>query len=259
MTQQASSEGVLHDLVNYFQAGNVHIDNRSTGTLKYQVQDLVSIREHILPHFEKYPLQTSKALDYKDWNKAMDLLTNKCHHQIEGKRLLFDIKESMNNARPKVERWNYLNDLRDTMKLQANWVQGFIDGEGSFQFRLAEQISRNSTYIAANPTLEIAQSNHDVVILEALKEFLESGYVKPKFDTTSMSDTLTSRSVSRYVTNNERKVTAFLDNYPLRTLKQFDYEDWKKLIEMKKEGLHQTESGREMMKSIKSIMNSYRK
>jgi hypothetical protein len=91
----------------------------------------------------------------------------------------------MNNARPKADRWNYLNDparpgrAGDIIKLHPNWVQGFIDGEGSFQFRLADQISRNSHYIAANPTLEIAQSNHDVVILEAIKSFLESGYVKP--------------------------------------------------------------------------------
>ena len=257
VTQLASSEEVLHDLVDYFKVGNVHIDNRSTGTLKYQVQDLVSIRERILPHFEEYPLQTSKALDYKDWSKAVDLLTNKWHYQTEGKQLLFDIKQSMNNARPKAERWNYLNDLRDIIKLHR--VQGFIDGEGSFQFRLAEQISRNSKYIAANPTLEIAQSNHDVVILEAIKNFLESGYVKPKFDTTSISETLDSRSVSRYVTNNEGKVTAFLDSYPLKTLKQLDYLDWKKLIEMKKEGLHKTEDGRETMETIKSTMNRYRK
>lgn len=98
VTQLASSEGVLHDLVDYFKGGKVHIDNRSTGTLKYQVQDLVSIRERILPHFQEYPLQTSKALDYKDWSKTVDLLTNKSHYQP--KQLLFDIKESMNNARP---------------------------------------------------------------------------------------------------------------------------------------------------------------
>jgi hypothetical protein len=81
VTQLTSSEEVLHDLVDYFKTGKVHIDNRSTGTLKYQVQDLVSIRERILPHFQEYPLQTSKALDYKDWSKAVDLLTNKWHYQ----------------------------------------------------------------------------------------------------------------------------------------------------------------------------------
>jgi hypothetical protein len=43
-----------------------------------------------------------------------------------------------------------------------------------------------------------------------------------------MSETLDSRSVSRYVTNNEGKVTAFLDDYPLKTQKQLDYLDWKK-------------------------------
>lgn len=253
VTQLASSEKVLHDMVDYFKTGNVHIDNRSTGTLKYQVQDLVSIRKKILPHFEQYPLQTSKALDYKDWSKAVELLSNKEHYHAEGKQLLFDIKQSMNNARPKVERWEYLNSLRNSFKLQPNWVQGFIDGEGSFQFRLAEQISRNSKYIAANPTLEIAQSNHDIAILEAIKEFLESGYVKPKYDTTSMSETFNSRSVSRYVTNDEGKVTAFLDNYPLKTIKQLDYEDWKKLIDIKKEGLHKTERIRANIKLWKQL------
>lgn len=123
VTQLASSEEVLYDLVDYFKTGKVHIDNRSTGTLKYQVQDLVSIRERILPHFQEYPLQTSKALDYKDWSKTLDLLTNKSHYQIEGKQLLFDIKASMNNARPKVERWNFLNDLRNIIKLHPNWLR----------------------------------------------------------------------------------------------------------------------------------------
>lgn len=130
VTQLASSEEVLHDMVDYFKTGNVHIDNRSTGTLKYQVQDLVSIREKILPHFEQYPLQTSKALDYKDWSKAVDLLSNKEHYHAEGKQLLFDIKESMNNARSKVERWEYLNALRNSFKLHR--VQGFIDDHFNF-------------------------------------------------------------------------------------------------------------------------------
>jgi len=53
------------------------------------------------------------------------------------------------------------------------------------------------------------------------------------------SETLDSRSISRYVTNNEGKITA--DDYPLKTQKQLDYLDWKKLIDMKNEGLHKTE------------------
>lgn len=122
VTQLASSEEVLHDLVDYFKTGKVHIDNRSTGTLKYQVQDLVSIRERILPHFQEYPLQTSKALDYKDWSKAVDLLTNKWHYKSEGKQLLFDIKESINNARPKADRWNYLNDPAGGQVISLSYI-----------------------------------------------------------------------------------------------------------------------------------------
>lgn len=257
VTQQSSSKEVLYDLKNYFKVGKVYKDNFNA--LKYQVQDLASIRSQIIPHFEQYPLQTSKALDFKDWSNIVELLYNKKHYDTEGKNLLFDTKSRINNSRSNVERWEYLSVFHKDIKLHPNWVQGFIDGEGSFQFSLSERISRNSKYIAANPTLEIAQSNHDVIILEAIKNFLESGYVKPKFDSSSITDVLNSRSVSRYVTNDEDKVIAFLDNYPLKTLKRLDYEDWKKLIDIKIKGLHKTEEGRVIMKKIKSIINSYRK
>lgn len=53
VTQLKSSEEVLHGLVDYFGVGKVHIDNASTNTLKYQVQDLLSIKDKILPHFSE--------------------------------------------------------------------------------------------------------------------------------------------------------------------------------------------------------------
>lgn len=167
----------------------------------------------------------------------------------------------MNNNRPKMERWQYINNLKNTSlsNLHPNWMLGFIDGEGSFQFRLAQQVSRNSKYIAANPTLDIAQSNHDVAILEAIKNYLDSRYVKPKFDTNSISETFNSPSVSRFVTNKEDNVINLLDKYPLQTQKKLDYEDWKELIQMKSKGFHKTEEGYKLMENVKSKINSYRK
>lgn len=73
--------------------------------------------------------------------------------------------------------------------------------------------------------MEIAQSSHDVAILEIIKKFLESGYIKPKFDTSSWLETTNSRITSRFVTNDEHKVISFLDQFPLVTTKQLDYLD----------------------------------
>lgn len=116
VTQLQSSEEVLHNMVDYFGVGKVHIDNSSTNTLKYQVQDLVSIKEKILPHFSEYPLQTSKALDYRPFRRVrvFDILSNKQHFTSEGKQQLFDIKNQMNHYRSKAERWKYLHDHKSS-------------------------------------------------------------------------------------------------------------------------------------------------
>ena len=120
-------------------------------------------------------------------------------------------------------------------------------------------MTRQTTYIQANPTIEIAQSNHDVAILEIIKRFLDSGYIKPKFNTSSWLETQNSRSTSRFVTNQEDKVIEFVDKYPLLTTKHLDYLDWKKLISIKDQQLHRTKEGFSSMITIKDSINKGRK
>lgn len=259
VSQNAPNKHVLQDLVEYFGGGKVNIDNAKTNTLKFQVQDLPSIRDKVSSHFDKYPLVTSKRMDYIDWLKAMDIIVEKQHLTQEGKKTILDLKDKMNNSRSKEERWTFLNDIKDLHVPNPNWLVGFIDGEGSFQFEIAKRVTRNTSYVHTNPTLEIAQSNHDVAILRIIKEYLQSGYLKPKFDTASFMETTGSRHTSRFVTNEESKVLSFIDKYPLVTTKQLDFQDWKKLISMKQEKLYKTEEGYSSMRSIKNAINSGRK
>lgn len=259
VSQNAPNKTVLESLVDYFGTGKVNVDKASTNTIKFQVQDLVSIREKVSLHFDKYPLVTSKVLDYNDWQKAMDILVNKEHLTVEGKDSLIEIKNKMNNLRTKQERWEYLNSINNFTVPDPNWLRGFLDGEASFQFQIGERATRNTSYIIANPTMEIAQSNHDVAVLKIIKDHLESGYLKPKFDTSSLEKTMNSRDTSRFVTNDEDKVREFVDKYPLLTSKQLDYLDWKKLIDMKEQNLHKTDEGYSSIMKIKSGMNQGRK
>lgn len=203
----------------------MHIDKASTNTLKFQIQDLSSIQKKVCSHFTNYPLITSKILDFIIWQEAMKIMVNKEHLTLEGKNRLLDLKLKINNSRPKQERWTYLEKINNMDVPHPNWLQGFIDGEACFQFSLSERATRGTTYIQANPTMEIAQSNHDVAILEMIKRFLDSGYIKPKFDTSSWLETHNSRATSRFVTNEEQKVIKFIDEFPLVTTKQFDYLD----------------------------------
>ena len=66
ITKKSHSEGILHDLQEYFGCGNVVIDNRETDTKKYHVTNINNIINIIIPHFETYPCLTSKFLNFKD-------------------------------------------------------------------------------------------------------------------------------------------------------------------------------------------------
>lgn len=259
VTQKDVNESVLQGIIDYFGSGKVHTDNSSTQTLKFQIQDISTIRDKVIPHFEKYPLMSSKRLDYNDWKSVFDILENKEHFTEEGKSRIIEVKEQMNNKRSELSRWKFLMDLKKVNELHPNWLQGFIDGEATFQFEIGDQKNRGNTYFRTNPTLQIAQSNHDVLLLEIIKDHLEGGYIKPKFNTHDFSETINSRDVTRYVNNDEQRVIDFVDKYPLETTKNLDYQDWKKLVEMKNDKIYQTSEGKKEMLDIKLNINRGRK
>ena len=66
VTQKTHSSGVLYELKNFFNCGNVVIDNRETDTNKYHVKNLAFILSKIIPHFDSYPCLTSKNLNFRD-------------------------------------------------------------------------------------------------------------------------------------------------------------------------------------------------
>ena len=108
------------------------------------------------------------------------------------------------------------------------------------------------------PTLEIAQSNHDVLLLNAFIQFFGCGYLKPKYDIYDLDAVKNSRIVNRFIINQHSVVTEFFDKYHLLTRKYLDYLDWKTLIQLKGERAQDTVEGLQKMKDIKAHMNKGR-
>jgi len=184
-------------------------------------------------------------------------MKDKLHLNKEVMRDILLIKNNMNNSRSFEQRWTYLKNS-EPIKLNNEWVQAFVDGEGCFYFGIANAMSRGKPYIALTPTLEIAQSNHDVLILNAIVQFFGCGYIKPKYDIYDVDAVKSSRIVSRFVVNQHSVIISFFDKYPLFTRKYLDYLDWKKLITLKAERVQDTTEGLHKIKGIKSSMNKGR-
>jgi len=254
VTQKEHSKGILLALQKFYGCGNIYLDNKKENAYKYSVNKIEDIVLKIIPHLDKYPLRTSKYLDYLDFREVALKMKDKLHLNKEVRDSILLVKNNMNSLRTFEERWNYFQDSWP-IKLNSEWVQAFVDGEGSFQFGIANAISRGKPYIALTPTLEIAQSNHDVWILKALAEFFGFGYIKPKYDISSMVEAKNSRIVNRFVINQHSVVIEFFDKYPLYTRKYLDYLDWKKLIQLKAERAQDTLEGLQKMRAIKANMN----
>lgn len=210
----------------------------------------------VFPHFDNFPLQGSKYLDYMDFKKAVYLAINAEMPNSNMDKILL-LKSKMNKGRSFEERWNYLSKI--TFKLAPEWIQAFIDGEGSFQCRIADKVNVYSNYIAVNPTLEIAQKSHEIFLLKAIINYLSIGYLKPKYDITSLKECKNSRIVNRAIFNQYSTIINFVDKYPMFTNKSLDYKDWKEIIGLKTKGLCKTEEeGLNHMIKLKLGMNTGR-
>jgi hypothetical protein len=61
-------------------------------------------------YFEKFPLFSSKYLDYKDWKKIVELILENKHYTKQGISLTNSEKNRMNRLRTYFN-WDHLNNL----------------------------------------------------------------------------------------------------------------------------------------------------
>lgn len=255
ITQKNHSQGILYELQKYFKCGRIIIDNRKTETMKFVVTNINDLLTKVIPHFDNYPLITSKCLNYIDFKSAVILMNNKKHFKLEGINELKSIKIKMNKARSFKEKYEFCS--KENSMLKPEWIQGFIDGEGTFQCEiLKNKINLN---INVNFSLQIKQSNHDVIILDLIRIFFERGYLKPKYDIKNITTVINSvRKTTALWIRDTDVICAFINNYPLYTIKRLDYLDWSHLIELKKKNMHYTVDGLKRMQYIKINMNLHR-
>lgn len=261
VVQKDHSSAILYALQAYFNCGTVRIDNRRDRTLKWTVTSQHDINTRVIPHFDKYPLVTSKQLDFLSLKEAIGMTLHKEHTTAEGLAKVLKIKAGMNKGRTFKEKWTYHSNK--AIKLEDWWLAAFIDGEGHFAAELAYRgAPTRNPYYAVVLSLQIAQSSCEIEVLEAIRKFMNARgaktTLKPKYDIKDYDAAAAVRAVNRVWVTQAEVVIDFLDQYQLFTRKALDYADWKRLLEMKRNKHHLTPEGRAEMESIKAGMNQGR-
>jgi hypothetical protein len=133
------------------------------------------------------------------------------------------------------------------MKLDAQWITGFVDGEGCFHIGISRH-PEMSLGFQVLPEFTVVQHKRDVQILHALKAYFECGVVRSNHD-----DRMAFRV--RGQDNLLKRVVPFFVKHPLKSKKRVDFEKFRRVLLMMEKGDHLTEEGLEKIRSIAGEMN----
>ena len=133
------------------------------------------------------------------------------------------------------------------MKLEAQWVVGFTDGEGCFHVGINPHTEMTCGYQVL-PEFTVVQHERDVQILHALKGYFGCGVVRKNH-----GDRMAYRVRSQeHLT---RIILPFFMKHPLKTKKNVDFLKFRDVLLMMEKGSHLTADGVEAIRAIAAQMN----
>ncbi len=96
-SQNADRAEVLLLMREYFRCGSIRPD-RSDRTLKYEVRSLGDLRKQVIPHFERFPLLSSKARDFERFAMVCNRVAEGAHLSTSGMREIVGLAVQMNSS-----------------------------------------------------------------------------------------------------------------------------------------------------------------
>lgn len=135
----------------------------------------------MIPHFEKYPLQSAKRIDFELWKRCVNLMKQGKHLTQEGLEQIVSIKAAINNglsdqlikAFPQITKLVRPLYIPSNELLHPDWVTGFIEGVpyGSFFILLRPAAHRVGVVVVANISVNL--NYRDEPVLLKIKQFLK--------------------------------------------------------------------------------------
>ena len=235
---------------NYFQdIGYISkINNKST--VEFRVSDITSLKNIILPHFDKYPLLTNKYQDFIIFKQIVLLMSENKHTNLEGLKEILEQRASLNWGLPKslqesfpsivgVKRIIVYNNMLNN--ICSEWIAGFSSGESNFYIT----ISGNKVWLR----FSVAQDSKDLLLLNNLVKIFNCGYVAQyknrevcEFIVTKIDDIIV-------------HIIPFFEKSQIKGTKYNDYLKFKEAAVLLKNKEHLTEKGLNKIIDLKKSMN----
>ena len=96
LTQHSRDEQLIRSLVDYLGCGNIYVNGR---VVDFKITKFSDLTNKIIPFFQKYPIIGVKVLDFADFMKVAELMSDNKHLTLEGVDQIRKIKANMNKGR----------------------------------------------------------------------------------------------------------------------------------------------------------------
>ena len=136
------------------------------------------------------------------------------------------------------------------MNLNAQWIVGFVDGEGCFHIGINKN-QEMKLGVQVLPEFTVVQHEIDEQVLYAFKAYFKCGVVRKNHGTR-----LAYRV--RGHQNLMDKIIPFFEKHQLKTRKGVDFAKFRKVVRMMENQEHLNPDGVEKIRKIKETMNSNR-
>jgi hypothetical protein len=133
------------------------------------------------------------------------------------------------------------------MKLDAQWITGFVDGEGCFHVGINPH-KEMTVGFQVLPEFTVVQHKRDVQILHALKAHFGCGVVR-----TNHGDRMAYRVRSKE--HLLEHIVPFFVKHPLKTKKNVDFKKFRQILLIMQADRHLTKEGIEEIRAIARQMN----
>ena len=134
------------------------------------------------------------------------------------------------------------------MDLNAQWIVGFVDGEGCFHIGINKN-QEMKLGVQVLPEFTVVQHQVDEQVLYALKAYFGCGVVRKNHGTRLCYRV-------RGQENLRNKIVPFFEKHQLKTRKRIDFAKFRKVVLLMEKGDHLTADGLEKIRQIKATMNS---
>lgn len=133
------------------------------------------------------------------------------------------------------------------MKLDAQWITGFVDGEGCFHVGINPHKEMTAGYQVL-PEFTVVQHERDVQILHALKAYFGCGVVRGNHGDRKAFRVRSKKHLLDHI-------VPFFVKHPLKTKKNVDFKKFRRILLMMEKGVHLNGEGIEEIRAIARQMN----